>query len=235
MFGVGETDRLPAEAYTAEAAASVYARVLDRARRALAAGHAVIVDAVFARQHEREAIARLAAEAGVPFTGLWLEAPTEQLLSRVTARVADASDADASVVKRQLSYATGEMDWRPVDAAGDPEATLRAAPAVARHLTSAVAHPTEQSEHPSMTIRNLEFLLSPRSVALIGASAEAGSDRQHRRRAISRAPASRARSGLVNPKHAAIDGHACCQTIGGAAGRARSRRRSRHRRTPFRG
>ena len=66
-----------------------------RALMALEGGQAVIVDAVHARPEEREALAALAADKGVPFTGLWLEAPAKILRDRIAARTADVSDATA--------------------------------------------------------------------------------------------------------------------------------------------
>ncbi len=67
LFGVAETDRLPAEAYTPEITAQTYAVLVDKARRAIAAGHSAIVDAVFSDTAEREAVAAIAARNGVAF------------------------------------------------------------------------------------------------------------------------------------------------------------------------
>ena len=44
----------------------------------------MIVDATHQLFAEREAVAAVAARAGVPFLGLWLEAPIEVLMQRVT-------------------------------------------------------------------------------------------------------------------------------------------------------
>ena len=70
LFGVGETERLPAEAYSAEAGAKVYASLNTKARRIIAAGHSVVVDAVFARAEERAAVAAVSDR----FHGLFLTA-----------------------------------------------------------------------------------------------------------------------------------------------------------------
>ena len=64
LAGVGETARLPVEAYTSEARTRIYQVLCERARLVLAAGHSVIVDAVFAEAGERDAVARVAAEPG---------------------------------------------------------------------------------------------------------------------------------------------------------------------------
>ena len=124
MEGVEETDRLPPTAYTPEASRRTYARLQERAAAALRSPWPVVVDAVFAREEERAAIERVARAAGVPFTGLWLEAPTDVLRARVAARTAsgdDASDADAAVLEKQLGYDLGAMRWRRVSAEGAPE------------------------------------------------------------------------------------------------------------------
>ena len=76
----------------------------------------MIADAVFAREHERMAIAEIGRSSGVRVTGIWLEAPVAVLESRVAARRNDASDAGPEVVRSQRAYDLGVMDWRRVDA-----------------------------------------------------------------------------------------------------------------------
>ena len=58
-------------------------------------------------QDERQAFADVAAEAGVPFTGLWLAAPEETMAARLGARQGDASDASAEVLRLQLGHDPG--------------------------------------------------------------------------------------------------------------------------------
>ena len=84
-----------------------YLGLYDEASAALAAGCTVIADAVFASPEERAAIRALAARHGVPFTGLWLEAPTAVLAGRVDGRRGDVSDADLAVVRMQAGYDLG--------------------------------------------------------------------------------------------------------------------------------
>jgi hypothetical protein len=132
-FGLGETERLPAEAYAPEVSAAVYGDLADKARRVIAAGQSAIVDAMYARPHERAAI----AGAGTPFRGLFLTADLRARLARVTDRSADASDADAAVARVQEDYDVGDFDspgWTRVDASGTPEETLARAKTALRDL-----------------------------------------------------------------------------------------------------
>ncbi|MEO3430939.1 AAA family ATPase [Pelagibius sp. CAU 1746] len=116
LAGAAELERLPPAAYTQEASDRVYAELHERAAAALRSGQSVIVDAVFAKPAERDAVARTAAQAGAEFTGLWLDAAPETLTARVTQRRGDASDADAAVVERQLAYDLGRIDWPRLEA-----------------------------------------------------------------------------------------------------------------------
>lgn len=124
LAGVAETERLPAESYSRQASFEVYAACLARAEKAMAAGHSVVLDAVFARPDEREAAAELARRTRAHFAGVWLDAPRETLTARVAARSGDASDATAGVVETQLRYDLGHMEWPRVDAGGTPVDTL---------------------------------------------------------------------------------------------------------------
>ena len=123
MQGAGLTERLGAEAYAPEARNAVYSRLLHKSEAILRTGHSVILDAVFREPHQRERPKALAERLGIPFLGLWLEAPQGQMLARVAARRGDASDADAGVVLRQLESTVPPSDWHKVDAGGDVEQT----------------------------------------------------------------------------------------------------------------
>ena len=105
-----ETEKLPAEAYTKEVTARVYASLAEKARRVLAAGHSAIVDAVFAEGFERADVAQ--AARGFDFHGLFLTADLATRVARVGARVEDASDADAAVARAQEQYDLGALDWQ---------------------------------------------------------------------------------------------------------------------------
>ena len=131
LAGVPPEQRLPADAYSQEQSARVYARLQAEARSSLAAGRAVILDGVFARREEREAVERIARETEVAFTGIWLEAPEALLMRRVSAREGDASDADAGVVARQMGYELDDLgDWKRIDASGNCETVRGRAQAV---------------------------------------------------------------------------------------------------------
>ena len=133
LFGKQEHDKLTEEAYSPEVTARVYATIADKARRAVAAGHTAIVDAVFARPQERVVVERSAEILGVPFHGLFLDADLDTRLARVGGRGRDASDADAAVARAQENYDLGALDWIRVDASGTPEETLqRARAAISR-------------------------------------------------------------------------------------------------------
>jgi aminoglycoside phosphotransferase family enzyme/predicted kinase len=124
LFGVAETTPLPDAAYSAGAGARTYARLIDKARRALRAGACVLIDATHSHAGERRQAVALAREVGAPFVGLWLEAPLETRLARVAARRDDASDADGRIVRQQHADPLEEPGWRALDASGTLAQTL---------------------------------------------------------------------------------------------------------------
>jgi uncharacterized protein len=124
LAGRREDERLPADAYRPENSARVYAALVEKAERVIAAGYTAIVDAVFARQEERNALRSIAKAQGVSFHGMFLTADITARIARVGARRADASDANEAVVRAQESYEMEANDWTHVDASGTPESTL---------------------------------------------------------------------------------------------------------------
>jgi uncharacterized protein len=110
--GIALEARMPTGSYRPELSAEIYAICLARAGRILRAGQSVIVDAVFAREDERQAVEALAREVGVPFEGIWLEVPKDVAQARVAARKGDASDATPAVVERQYNYDLGRITWQ---------------------------------------------------------------------------------------------------------------------------
>jgi uncharacterized protein len=125
LYQKDETETLPPPAYAPEVTARVYTTIADKARRAIAAGHSAIIDAVFAKPQEREVADRSAAVLGTALQGFFLDSPLATRLKRVGARSGDASDADAEVARAQESYELGALDWKRIDASGTPEQTLK--------------------------------------------------------------------------------------------------------------
>jgi len=126
LAGVNSTDGLGPEFYTPEASAQVHVTRCREAMLALRAGRGVIVDSVFGAPAEQVEIERVAREAEVPFSGLWLDAPLETRVQRVENRVNDASDANVDIVRGQIVGLT-RHSWTKVDASGSPQQILTAA------------------------------------------------------------------------------------------------------------
>jgi aminoglycoside phosphotransferase family enzyme/predicted kinase len=126
-FHLAPEQKLSPAAYTQQINQIVYGQLMAATLHALTSGYGVILDAVAAKPAERASFAALAREADVPFTGLWLEADPAILTARLDARRDDASDADAAVLRQQLAYDLGTMEWRRIDAGGDFGTTLEAA------------------------------------------------------------------------------------------------------------
>lgn len=126
LAGVALTERLGEEGYSPEMTERTFEALYEEAGAALRAGQSVIADAVFARPEDRGAIERVATEAGVPFAGLWLEAPREVMARRVTRRQRNVSDADTGILELQLAYDLGRIEWNRVDSSGPREETLKA-------------------------------------------------------------------------------------------------------------
>jgi aminoglycoside phosphotransferase family enzyme/predicted kinase len=111
LFAVPVETRLPAECYSAAASERVYDAMITTAGRIARLGHGVVADGVFDRSGERARIRAAAEAAGLPFRGLWLEAPPEQLLERVAGRTGDPSDATVAVVREQMARERDPLEW----------------------------------------------------------------------------------------------------------------------------
>ncbi len=129
MCGVDELATLPVGAYSADMTTKVYNRLAIQAARVLAAGHSVIVDAVFLRPSERRQIETAARSCNAAFDGLWLDASENAMIARIEGRQADASDATVAVLKKQLALSSGQMTWPRLDAGGSKEAVHQQATA----------------------------------------------------------------------------------------------------------
>jgi len=125
LFRVAYIDRLPPSTYRPEVTARVYEVLLQRARRVLAQGHSAIVDAVFARESERDELAALARDCNVPLRGLFLIADLATRQARIGSRRGDASDATQEVAAQQEHYNIGHVGWASIDASGTQEQTLQ--------------------------------------------------------------------------------------------------------------
>ena len=115
---VNPTDRLGPEGYTDEVSQRVYATLFANADTVVRSGSAALADAVFTKPADRDAIEHIAAAAGVPFTGVWLEAPESVLIHRAAGRGPDVSDAGAAVIHQQRTYPLGLLRWHHLDASG---------------------------------------------------------------------------------------------------------------------
>ena len=124
LAGVPLGSRLGPDGYTPEMTQRTYEAVYEEVAEVLATGQSVIADAVFADRGEREAMARIAAEVGVTFDGLWLDAPAGTMQERVMRRRRNVSDATAAVVRIQLGYDLGAIDWHRVDTSGPREISV---------------------------------------------------------------------------------------------------------------
>jgi hypothetical protein len=129
-FNVAPETKLPAAAYENAITQRVYGALQDQVLASLAAGYTAIADSTFLREEERRGIGAAAERCGVPFVGLWLDAPSEVLAARIGVRSNDASDADLPVLRQQLSFDIGALEWQRIPAAPDLTATLAAVRAV---------------------------------------------------------------------------------------------------------
>jgi aminoglycoside phosphotransferase family enzyme/predicted kinase len=120
LCGVAPTVRLGPEAYDERVSRRVYETLVGRATTLLAAGHAVIVDAVMLDPADRARVEQVARDQGVRFDGLWLCAPAGTLAARVATRREDASDATTEVVEAQLEVDPGAVSWAVVESTGKP-------------------------------------------------------------------------------------------------------------------
>lgn len=128
LMGVAPDQPLPEEAYRESVTQQVFARLHDLAGLVLATGRVAILDAVYLDPGLRQAAERVAEEAGVPFTGLWLEASRPVLEERVrireTAPHRDASDAGVHVVGLQYAAEIQDLGWHGLDTEQPWEALL---------------------------------------------------------------------------------------------------------------
>ncbi len=130
--------------YTAAWTERVYAELAGRARRLLALGESVIVDATFNGLAERAACAAAATAAHADLVQLRCAASAEVAARRLTARTGDASDADQAVARQMAASAAPWPEAVTIDTglpgpdgalAGEPDAAAieRATAAIRPH------------------------------------------------------------------------------------------------------
>ena len=107
---------MPPSAYSPAANSATNGALVEQARVAAVAGHAVIVDATFLDPAVRVALESAITRAGVRFLGVWLFAPLSLLEQRIAARSGDASDATVEVLRRSAQEDPGPGNWLQVDA-----------------------------------------------------------------------------------------------------------------------
>ncbi|MDP2008947.1 MAG: AAA family ATPase [Phenylobacterium sp.] len=118
LLGVAPDAKLSSAVYSPAFYQDVYDTVFADARALLAAGRAVVLDATFIQPELRARAQALAAELGVAFHGVWLEAAPDILAARIDGRSGDASDATRATLQMQLDRDIGEVTWTHVDASG---------------------------------------------------------------------------------------------------------------------
>ncbi len=118
QHGVPPEYRLPQPAYTEDASRAVFATLAADAAVAAAGGQCVIADATFIATEHRHAVEDGARAAGVPFVGLWLTAPYDELERRILGRTGDASDASVTVLRAAAREDPGGGTWHVIPSRG---------------------------------------------------------------------------------------------------------------------
>ena len=125
LMNIPPSERLPPEAYRSELYPRSYETLLENAGALLKAGRGVVLDATFVDPALRARAMQLASDCGVPFYGVWLEAPLDLLKSRVAARTGDASDATLATLDDQLARQSPPDDWIRLDTSQSVEVAAR--------------------------------------------------------------------------------------------------------------
>lgn len=125
LHNVKPEQTLDDKAYGRKANWRTYQRLLKDTRHALLAGWPVVVDATFMNYQTRASFRQMANSLNIPFKGLWLHAPPDTLRHRISTRKKGASDADLSVLEKQLAGFTQPADWPGVDVSGTFDHALK--------------------------------------------------------------------------------------------------------------
>ncbi|MDP4796698.1 MAG: AAA family ATPase [Rhodospirillales bacterium] len=124
LNGIHPNESLGAHGYTSEMTEKTYQDFFGQARSALAAGQCVVLDAVFAKAEQRAQADTLAIECGVPYQGLWVDAPEHVRVHRVETRERNVSDVTTDVARQQSEYELGPITWAKIDSSGKKNATI---------------------------------------------------------------------------------------------------------------
>lgn len=109
----------------------VYDVLRQQATTALRTGACVIVDALFNDAVQRKGIEKLAQKMGIPFLGLWMDAPLNVRTMRVKRRKRNPSDIrKEDELESQLNLKTGKISWKIVDTSGTKEETMKKVSAI---------------------------------------------------------------------------------------------------------
>ncbi len=115
LLGIEPLETAPDTAYSSQMSEKTYEAMLQRAKLALEAGFPVILDATYIEDGRRSAIFQFAKSLGIPFYGFFCSLPDEMAHERIEKRTGDVSDADTSVLKRQLQHMGEISDWNILD------------------------------------------------------------------------------------------------------------------------
>jgi uncharacterized protein len=136
QHGVPPEHRLPQSAYSEAASRVVFSTLAADAAVAAAAGQCVITDATFISTEHRHAVEDAARSAGVPFVGLWLSAPYDELERRILGRTGDASDATVTVLQAALREDPGGGTWHVIQSEGGVNDLALAQAALHAHIVT---------------------------------------------------------------------------------------------------
>ena len=125
LLKTGLEENLNTAEYTPETEEQVFKAVCEKCRYLLASGQSVVADALFHKPEQRRAVETLAREMNVEFKGIWVDAPLEVRIERVTQRKRNPSDVrTAEELKKQLDIDVGPVTWDKIDTSGDRMTTL---------------------------------------------------------------------------------------------------------------
>lgn len=120
MLGLAPEMRLGEDGYRPAVSGKVYRRLSMATQDLLNKCQTVIAEATFTRRQSRNVMEKIAAREQASFTGIWLEASLDTMMSRADHRTsggaagADASDATGAIVAAQAQDLRGEIVWHRI-------------------------------------------------------------------------------------------------------------------------